>query len=478
MKPLPELTLLEAGDALRAKECTVRELWDACAAAAHEKNPSLNAYLELFEADDAAIEAAQARIDTEGAGAPALCGIPLAVKDNILIEGRVASAASKMLEAYHATYDATVVRKLKEAGALFLGRTNMDEFALGGSTENSAFGVTKNPHDLGRIAGGTSGGSAAAVAAHLAIAALGTDTGGSVRNPASHCGIIGLKPTYGAVSRSGVIAAASSFDQVGPMTKTVADAEALFRAVRGADPFDSTTAPDGLYAPCAPREPMTVGVPRALLAIDGIDSGVRARFEETLARLRDGGHELVDIEIPSAGPALAAYYIINFAEVSTNLARFDGIRYGLAKRGETLLADYVESRTAGFGAETRRRILLGTFVLSAGYIDAYYAKANAARRALRSDFDRAFARADVVVTPTMPAPAFPIGEKGEPLSLYLEDAFTVLANLTGMPALSVPMRPVVLGERTLPSGFHIAAPHGAETRLFSLATEVENAFAT
>lgn len=475
MKPLNELTIAEAARALRARECSVRELWDACAAAAREKNPGLNAYLELFDADDAAVAAAQARLDTEGDAAPMLAGIPLAIKDNILIEGKVASAASRMLENYRATYDATVIRKLKEAGALCTGRTNMDEFALGGSTEHSAFGPTKNPRDPARVAGGTSGGSAAAVAAHLATAALGTDTGGSVRNPASYCGVVGLKPTYGAVSRSGVIAAASSFDQVGPITKTVEDAELLFNAVRGRDPLDSTTIPDGLYAPRAAGECLTIGVPRKLLAGEGLAEGVRANFEAALKRLSDAGHVVRDIKIPSADPALAAYYIINFAEVSTNLARYDGIRYGLATRGDTLLSDYVESRAAGFGPETRRRILLGTFVLSAGYIDAYYKKANAARVALRQDFDRAFAEVDVVATPTMPTPAFTLGEKSDPLSMYLEDAFTVLANLTGMPALSVPMDPVRVSGGALPAGFHMSAPHGAESNLFALGKAVENA---
>ncbi|MBU6321368.1 MAG: Asp-tRNA(Asn)/Glu-tRNA(Gln) amidotransferase subunit GatA [Patescibacteria group bacterium] len=467
---LNELTIAEAARGLRAKAFTVRALWDACAAAARERNGELHAYLELFDADDAAIAAAERRIDTEGDAAPLLCGIPLAVKDNILIEGRVASAASKMLEHYRATYDATVIEKLREQGALFLGRTNMDEFALGGSTENSAFGVTKNPHDPSRVAGGTSGGSAAAVAAHLAIAALGTDTGGSVRNPASHCGVVGLKPTYGAVSRAGVIAAASSFDQVGPLAKTAEDARILFDAIRGADPLDSTTAPDGLYAAPAAPERLRIGVPRALLAHAGLDAGVKARFEETLERLTAAGHTLVDVEIPSAAPSLAAYYIINFAEVSTNLARYDGIRYGLAARGDTLLADYVRSRTEGFGPETRRRILLGTFVLSAGYIDAYYKKANAARAALRREFATAFEEADVIATPTMPTTAFRIGEKSDPLALYLEDAYTVLANLTGLPAISAPM-PAAGG---LPAGIHFTAPHAGEARLFAAAAAVHN----
>ena len=462
MSKLNEMTIVEAARALRARECTVQELWDACAAAAHEKNPELHAYLEIFNADEVAIARAQARIDANDASL--LCGIPLATKDNILIEGKTASAGSKMLENYRATYDSTVVKKLKEAGALFLGRTNMDEFALGGSTENSAFGVTKNPHDTSRVAGGTSGGSAAAVAAHMAIAALGTDTGGSVRNPASYCGVVGMKPTYGAVSRSGVIAAASSFDQVGPITKTVADAEILFNAISGYDPHDSTSISDTLLKP-QKREARTVGIPRHLFT-GALDKEVLERFEAAIQGL---GLVVKDIEIPSAVPALAAYYIINFAEVSTNLARYDGMRYGLAKRGEKLLDDYLLSRTEGFGPETRRRILLGTFVLSSGYIDSYYKKAVAAREQLTREFEQAFTEVDVIATPTMPTPAFTIGEKSDPLAFYLEDAFTVLANLTGMPALSVPMGEV----GGLPVGLHLTAPLQAEGTLFSVGEKAQ-----
>lgn len=462
-----ELTIAEAARALRARKLTVRELWDACIAEATMKNADLNAYLEIFDTDDAAISVAQKRID-DGDASP-LCGIPLAIKDNILLDGHIASAASKMLESYRATYDATVIERLKEAGALFIGRTNMDEFALGGSTENSAFGVTRNPHDTTRVAGGTSGGSAVAVSAHMAIAALGTDTGGSVRNPASYCGVVGLKPTYGAVSRSGVIAAASSFDQVGPIGKTVEDVQVLFDAIRGLDPKDSTTIPDGLYE-TQKKEVKTIGVPSHLFE-GGLDADMLERFHATVKGL---GYVMKEIEVPSAKPALAAYYIINFAEVSTNLARFDGARYGLAIRGATLLDDYLLSRTAGFGKESIRRILLGTFVLSSGYIDAYYRKADRARAQLRMEFEKAFESVDVIATPTMPTPAFTIGEKNDPLSLYLEDVFTVLANLTGMPAISVPMGAVERGGKQLPVGIHLTASHQAEERLFTVGTAVEN----
>ncbi len=470
-KALNEFGIAEAARALRARECSVQELWNVCYEVAKAKNPELNAYLEIFEADAGAITAAQKRIDEEGEAAPLLCGIPLAIKDNILIEGKVASAASKMLENYRATYDATVITKLKEAGALFVGRTNMDEFAMGSSTEHSAFGTTKNPRDTSRVPGGSSGGSAAAVAADMCIAALGSDTGGSIRQPASYCGLVGVKPTYGSVSRNGLIALGSSLDQVGPLTKSVADARTLLSAITGRDPLDSTTIPDDLYPVHAVPEKMRIGVPRHLIESDGIDAEVRATFNTALEKLVADGHILVDIELPTSSYALAMYYIIMPAEVSTNLARLDGIRYGLAQRGATLLDDYVESRTEGFGPETLRRILLGTFVLSSGYIDAYYRKARAARAVLRGEYESAFELCDVIAFPTTPSPAFRFGEKsGDPVSMYLEDVFTVTANLTGMPAISVPMQEV----RGLPVGFHITAPHQGEDRLFAIGSAIQD----
>ncbi|MCX6787234.1 MAG: Asp-tRNA(Asn)/Glu-tRNA(Gln) amidotransferase subunit GatA [Candidatus Kaiserbacteria bacterium] len=475
---LNEMTIAEAARALRARECSVRELWDACAAAAHAKNPELHAYLEIFsseggfasggDADDAAISAAQRRID--GNDPSLLCGIPLAIKDNILIEGKIASAASKMLENYHATYDATVIKKLKEAGALFLGRTNMDEFAMGSSTEHSAFGPTKNPHDVSRVPGGSSGGSAAAVAGHLCIAALGSDTGGSIRQPAAYCGIVGLKPTYGAVSRNGLIAMGSSLDQIGPLAKTTEDAQILYEAIAGRDPLDATTIPDGLYPSHAKNK--KIGVPWDLLE-KGIDSGLYSQFKETLEKLSESGYEIVPITFPPMQYALASYYVVMPAEVSTNLARLDGMRYGLAKRSATLLDDYIDSRTEGFGEETRRRILLGTFVLSSGYIDAYYRKANAVRESLRREYNEAFKKCDAIAFPTTPSPAFKFGEKSDPLAMYLEDIFTVTANLTGMPALSVPMGTVEREGKRLPVGIHFTAPHQAEDILFSLGSAVE-----
>jgi len=471
MKP-NEMTIIEAARALRARELTVRALWDACAAAIKAKNPELNAYLEVFEADEAAIADAQKRID-EG-DTSVLCGIPLAIKDNILIEGKIASAASKMLENYTATYDATAIKKLRDAGALFLGRTNMDEFAMGSSTEHSAFGPSKNPADPTRVPGGSSGGSATAVAAHLSIAALGSDTGGSIRQPAAYTGLVGFKPTYGAVSRSGLIALGSSLDQIGPLTKSVADARILHQAIAGSDPLDATTIPVNLYPKREMKNSLCIGVPRHLLS-EGVDADVRAAFDAMLEKLVAAGHTIVDVELPTSSHALAAYYVIMPAEVSANLARLDGMRYGHREQGATLLDDYIDSRTAGFGEETRRRILLGTFVLSSGYIDAYYKKADAARAVLRAEYDKAFEDVDVIAFPTTPSPAFTFGEKSDPLVMYLGDIFTVTANLTGMPAISLPMGTVSRGDVNLPVGIHFTAPHQAEELLFAVGESVEKA---
>lgn len=462
------LSITEAARLLRTGELTVRELWDSCSAEAKARNTELNAYLEIFAADDEAIERAQARITEEGERAPLLCGIPLAIKDNILIEGHIASAASKILSNYTASYDATVIEKLKEANALFLGRTNMDEFAMGSSTENSAYGPSRNPYDPTRVPGGSSGGSAVAVAGHMALASLGTDTGGSIRQPAAHCGLVGLKPTYGRVSRNGAIALGSSLDQIGPLTHTVKDAKALYDVLAGPDARDATSITDTTYTYRAPKEKLTIGVPYELLT-KGLDEDVRATFDATLARLEKEGHSLVEVTLPTSSYALAVYYVIMPAEASTNLARYDGVRYGDTKKGNTLLEDYVRTRTEGFGAETIRRILLGTFVLSSGYIDAYYRKAHAARDVLTGEYDAAFANCDVIAFPTTPAPAFTFGEKtGDPVAMYLEDVFTVTANLTGMPALSVPMGTVTRADVALPIGIHFTAPKGAEETLFKV----------
>ena len=460
---IAQLSITEASAKLAKKEISAVDLVRACAVNIEKRNKSLNAYLEVFaDIENQAKEADVRR--AKGENHP-LLGIPLAMKDNILIEGRRASSASKMLENYVASYDATVIKKLKTAGAVFMGRTNMDEFAMGGSTENSAFGVTKNPHDEERVSGGSSGGSASALAAHMALGAFGSDTGGSVREPASFCGLIGLKPTYGAVSRNGLMAMASSLDQIGPFGKTVADAKLLFEATCGLDPFDSTTIDSDTYA--LPKATKKIGVPYSLIE-KGVDDDVRVAFTKTLETLRSNGYEIVDVSLPLAPLALAIYYIIMPAESSTNLARFDGVRYGLSIKGDTLSDDYALSRAAGFGPETRRRIMLGTYVLSSGYHDAYYNKATSARTALRHQYDDVLKNVDAIAVPTVPSPAFRIGEKSDPLSMYLADIFTVTANLTGHPAISVPMQPVVRDGKNLPVGIQFTAARNAEDTLFSL----------
>ena len=463
MSSLNELTIAEASKKLAAGEITSVQLTETCLAEIEKKNPSLNAYLEVFA--DAREQAKKADERRAAGESHPLLGIPLAIKDNILIEGRTASAASKILENYFATYDATVIKKLKEAGVVFLGRTNMDEFALGSSTENSAYGPTKNPHDETRVAGGTSGGSAAAVASGMALGALGSDTGGSVRNPASFCGVVGLKPTYGAVSRSGLIAAVSSFDQIGPITKTVEDAELIFNTIRGQDPLDSTSiGMENIKLQISNNK--KIGVPRKLLG-KGVEPEVLAQFEDSLEKLKAQGYEFMDVELTSLDYALSAYYIINFAEVSTNLSRFDGVRYGLSLKGKNLFDDYALSRGEGFGAETRRRIMLGTYALSAGYYDAYYGKATAARAQLRKEFEDALKSVDLIATPTMPYPAWKVGEKSDPLAAYLADIFTVTANLTGNPAISIPMGTVEREGKQLPVGLQLTAAHGDEASMFA-----------
>jgi aspartyl-tRNA(Asn)/glutamyl-tRNA(Gln) amidotransferase subunit A len=339
----------------------------------------------------------------------------------------------------------------------------MDEFAMGGSNENSAFGVAKNPHDQSRVPGGSSGGSAGAVAAHLCLGALGSDTGGSVREPAAFCGVVGLKPTYGAVSRSGLMAMGSSLDQIGPLAKTVADAELLFNAIKGLDTLDSTS----VEASVTPAKNKKIGVLRALLA-QGIEPDVLARFEQSLEKLRKEGYKIVDVELPSAPLALAVYYIIMPAEASTNLARFDGVRYGLSKKGESLVDDYATTRGEGFGPEARRRIMLGTYVLSAGYYDAYVGKATSVRGLLRKEYMAVLDGVDVIAMPTTPSPAPKLGEKADPLSMYLLDIFTVSANLTGNPAISVPMGTVEREGKQLPVGIQFTSAHGDESALFEV----------
>lgn len=433
-----------------------------------KKDSEMHAYLEVF--NDVIEQAKVADMKFKEGKETIMTGIPFAVKDNILIKGRIASSASKILENYHATYDASVIKKLKDAGVVFLGRTNMDEFALGGSTEKSAFGVTRNPHDTTRVPGGTSGGSAAAVAANMCLVALGSDTGGSVRQPSAFCGVVGLKPTYGSISRYGLMAAVSSFDQIGPIARNVEDVETVFEYIKGQDIKDSTTISDTTYSPKnVGKSKPVIGVPRSLLNIGGIDKEIVDNFLESIEKLEKLGYEVKDIELENAAQALPIYYILNFAEVSTNLSRFDGMRFGLHKNGKDGIDDYFESRGAGFGKEARRRILLGTYVLSSGYYDAYYNRANALRKVITSDFLQAFQKVDIIITPTTPAPAFKIGEKNsDPVAMYLEDIFTVTANLTGLPAMSVPCG---VNSSRLPLGLQMTAAHGNEKTIFELGKE-------
>lgn len=464
MKPLNELTLTEASKLLGNKEISSVELAEACLEKIEKTDGDIHAFLEIF--DDVKTQATHADAAIAQRTASALTGIPFAIKDNILIKGKHASAASRILEGYTATYDATAIEKLRAQRVVFLGRTNMDEFAMGGSTENSAFGPTHNPHDLSRVPGGSSGGSAAAVAAHQTIAALGTDTGGSVREPAAFCGIVGFKPTYGALSRFGLIAMGSSLDQLGPMTKTVTDAEILFNAMKGHDPLDSTSL-KGTSHEQGKKETKRIGVPMSIMG--GLDSQVMDNFLSAQKKFQDLGYEVVEIDLPLLKKVLSIYYIIMFAESSTNLARFDGVRYGLSMQGTDLLSDYALSRGSGFGPEVRRRVLLGTYVLSAGYYDAYYGRAVAARKELVADFNSAFENIDFVLTPTTPTPAFKIGEKADPLSMYLTDIFTVTPNLTGMPAISIPSGITAKEGVDLPLGIQLIAPHGQDNALLAAA---------
>jgi aspartyl-tRNA(Asn)/glutamyl-tRNA(Gln) amidotransferase subunit A len=467
------LTIAKAHDHLTKGDFTAVELAEHYLAEIEKKNPNLNAYLEVFT--DVKAQAAAADLLFKNKKAGLLTGIPLAIKDNILIAGRRVGSASKILEGYKATYDATAIQKLKEAGAVFLGRTNMDEFAMGGSTENSAYGVTKNPHDEGRVAGGSSGGSAAAVAMNGALAALGSDTGGSVRQPGSFCGVVGFKPTYGAISRHGLMAMGSSLDQIGPITRSVADAEILFNAMKGKDRFDGTSR--DFPKPPAPKKKFVIGVPRDFTSQGGIDPAVVKNLEASIELLKKQGCEVRDISLKNIKYSLAVYYILMPAEVSSNLARFDGVKYGLHKEGETLLEDYLVTRADGFGREARRRIILGTYVLSAGYYDAYYNKANAVRELITQDFKQCFdSGIDAVLTPTTPAPAFKIGEKtADPLSMYLADIFTVTANIAGVPAISIPSGTQEIGGKKLPLGIQFTANYGREDILFSIGKIFEEA---
>ena len=470
---LKDLTIRKAHEALVKGDFTSVQLTQAYLDEIKKQNKEVNAYLEVY-AD--ALESAKRADEIIKAGkAGLLTGIPCAIKDNILIQGKIASSSSKILEKYHASYDATVIEKLNAEGVVFIGRTNMDEFAMGGSTENSAYGVTKNPLDHSRVAGGSSGGSAAAVAMNGALFALGSDTGGSIRQPASFCGVVGLKPTYGRVSRYGVMAMGSSLDQIGPITKNVDDAEIVYNAIAGKDPKDGTTIGEDTYEQKGKQKneqkisknKPTIGVPRHFLTGDGINKDVLVAFENSLNKYKKAGYEIKEIKLPNISYALMVYYVLMPAEVSSNMARYDGMRYGLHVDGKNGIDDYFQSRRSGLGREVIRRILLGTYVLSSGYYDAYYNRANAVRSMITADFKKAFEEVDLVATPTTPSVAFKIGEKtSDPVSMYLEDIFTVTANLTGMPAISVPCGISKVEGVDLPIGLQLTARHGDEELLF------------
>ena len=470
MIDLKNLTIEKAHQGFVNKEFTCRQLTEEYLKVIKEKNPLINAYLEVFDDALEAADSADKRF-TDGT-ATLFTGIPFAIKDNILIKGHIASSASKILANYKASYDATVIEKLKKEGAVFLGRTNMDEFAMGVSTENSAYGVTKNPWDTTRVPGGSSGGSTAAIAMNGALVALGTDTGGSCRQPASFCGVVGLKPTYGSVSRNGLTAMGSSLDIVGPIGKTVADVEAVFNLIKGRDDMDSTSIPVDFYKIKKISKPV-IGVPQDFIK-EGVDKEVLANFEETLKKLKNAGYEIKNISLPYVKYAVPAYYIVTPAEISANLARFDGIRYGQNKEGENLHEVYMKSRGVGFGREVRRRILLGTYVLSHGYFDAYYNKATAIRSLIINDYEQAFKEVDFILTPTTTGPAFKIGEKvSDPVKMYLEDIFTGPANMAGLPAISIPSGFVEVEGKKLPLGIQFMAPHGGEDSLFEIGKRFE-----
>jgi len=473
------LTVESARTAVLEKQTSVAALVDAFYQKIEAEDPAIGAYLTLCK-ERAYSQAA--RIDAladKGDELPPLAGVPIAIKDVFTTKDVRTTAGSKILENFVAPYDATVVARLEEAGAIILGKTNCDEFAMGSSNENSGFYPVHNPVDHARVPGGSSGGSAAAVAAGTAVASLGSDTGGSIRQPAAFCGVVGLMPTYGRVSRYGLIAFASSLDHPGPFGKTVQDVALMLQAIAGRDPRDSTTAdvPVPNYRDYIGR-PVTglkVGVPAEYFD-EGLDAEVRATVESGIQELKTAGAEIVPISLPHTPYAIPTYYVVATAEASSNLARYDGVRYGLrASDGKSLAEMYRRTRDAGFGAEVKRRIMLGTYVLSAGYYDAYYLKAQRVRSLLARDFDEAFTKVDVIVTPTAPTPAFKLGEKtDDPLAMYLADIFTVTADLVGVPGISIPCGKSKEG---LPIGMQIMGKHFDEATLLQVAHAAEHALA-
>ncbi|MBU3666086.1 MAG: Asp-tRNA(Asn)/Glu-tRNA(Gln) amidotransferase subunit GatA [Chthoniobacterales bacterium] len=465
------LTIADARRRLKAKELSPVELVDAVNAAIEKTDPQIGGYLSR-DYERARAAAAKADVDLP------LGGIPVAIKDVINVKGESCACASKILQGYTAPYDATVITKLRAAGAIPFGRTNMDEFAMGSSTENSSVGITRNPRDPDRIPGGSSGGSAAVVAAGEALASLGSDTGGSIRQPAALCGCVGLKPSYGRVSRFGLVAFASSLDQIGPFTHTVEDAALVLQAIAGHDSNDSTTldlpVPDYSAGLNNGVKGMKLGVPKEYF-VDGMDEQVEARVREAIEVYRGLGAEIVEVSLPHTKYAVADYYIIATAEASANLARFDGVRYGRRASAPQDLADhYGRTRGEGFGREVKRRIILGTYVLSSGYYDAYYLRAQKVRTLIRRDFEEAFKKVDGLLSPTSPVPAFKIGERmSDPLQMYLADIFTIAANLAGICGISVPCGDADVDGKKLPVGLQVMAPAFEEARLLRIARAYE-----
>ncbi len=464
-------TITSAGRGLSEGTFTSVQLVEAYLTQIRGLDLALHAYLDVYHEE--AMDSARASDERRAGGKTMgpLDGIPIALKDNLLVQGKRTTAGSKILDNYLATSDATVVDKLKKAGVVILGKTNMDEFAMGSSTEHSAFGPTKHPRDPERVPGGSSGGSACAVAADLCVAALGSDTGGSIRQPAALCGVVGFKPSYGSVSRSGLIAMASSLDQIGPLTKTVEDAALLFSAIRGKDPLDQTTVDAPAFAPQWKKDlrGVRIGLPREAWG-EGMTDGVRTHVTEAVEILKALGAEVKEVSLPYADEALAVYYILMPCEVSANLARFDGIRYGVREKSDTLLDTYLRSRAHGFGEEVRRRILLGTYALSKGYYDAYYRQARKVRTLIQRAYEEAFREVDVLVTATAPSTAFKIGEKtSDPLAMYLEDIFTVGVNVAGLPAVSIPCG----DHEGLPVGLQITGNRFEDARVLEVASSFE-----
>ena len=466
------MTIFQLRQQLTAGATTATAILEKLAGEISARDTQTGAYLSHD------LQAALAEAATADLSLP-LGGIPIAIKDNMNVLGQPCTCGSKFLENYVAPYDATVIKKLRAAGAIPFGRMNQDEFAMGSSTENSALGKTRNPHDPSRIPGGSSGGSAAAVADRTAVAALGSDTGGSIRQPASHCGVVGLKPSYGRVSRYGLVAFASSLDQIGPLTQSVEDAALILQAIAGFDPADSTSldvpVPDYLATLNDGVKGLKLGIPKEYFG-PGIDPHVRAQVEKSIQSLAAQGAELVEISLPHTAYAVATYYVIAPAEASSNLSRFDGIRYGHRAAHSTDILDlYKKSREQGFGPEVKRRIILGTYVLSSGFYDAFYSRAQKVRTLIRQDFEHAFEKVDAILSPVVSSPARKIGTAGSnPLEEYLSDVFTIAANLAGIPGISVPCGTVPSAEgKNLPVGLQILGPHLGEAMLLRIAKAAE-----